>query len=72
MTDRLKPNTKQWHDRQRRHQHNSYMGHVAMCQANMHAIYVSPTTTPEAKALADRIGNLAFSLGQELRKRVDA
>lgn len=71
MTDTLKPMTKEWHDRQRRHKHNSFMGFVTMCRTNMHTIYVSDTTTPEAKALANRIGDLSYVLQQELKKRVD-
>jgi len=55
----------------RRHRHNSFLGHVGMCKANMIAIIHSDTTTPEAKAIASKILDLALMLGPTLRKRVD-
>lgn len=72
MTDTLKPMSPQWIARQRRHRHNSYLGHIAMCKQNMRAIHESDTTTPKAKALASRIFALATQLDSVLRQhRVD-
>lgn len=68
MTDNLKPNSKAWLARQRRHRHNSYLGHVAMCKAHMNAISESDTASEVAKALAAHIYNIASQLDTELRK----
>ncbi len=72
MTDTLKPGTDQWIARQRRHRHNSYLGHCRMTMMNMRAIHESDTTTPKAKELAGRIFALATQLDGVLRRhRVD-
>lgn len=71
MPDTLKPASKQWHLRQRRHRHNSYQGHVTMCMSNMVAVMNSDSTTPEAKAIAMKVYTLAKALKELLRKRVD-
>lgn len=71
MIDTLKPMTKQWFDRQRRHHHNSFHGHATMCMQNMNSIERSDSTTPRAKELALQIWNLANELKTELKTRID-
>lgn len=69
MTDHIKPTSPEWQARQRRHRHNSYLGHCRMAMMNMNSIIVSDTTTVEAKQLAKRIHALATQLDSALRKR---
>jgi len=71
MTDTLKPMSKEWHDRQRRHRHNGYQGHCRMAMMNMRAIIDSDTSTPAAKTLANDIYIKAKVLAELLRHRVD-
>lgn len=69
--DPLKPGTEQFQKRQARHRHNSFFGTVAMAKSGMHAICWASTTTPEAKATAERILDWLVTLGDQLKKRVD-
>lgn len=69
MTDRLKPFTKAWHDRQLRHNHNSFHGHANMMKANCNSIVSSITATDEAKVIAYKIYNLAIELDIALKVR---
>ena len=70
--DKLKPGTKSWHERQRRHRHNGYLGHVTMLQANMRAIIASDTTTLSAKTYARQILAQSEYLKSALKERIDA
>lgn len=70
-TDTLKPMTKEWFARQRRHRHNSYSGHARMMQMQTQAIMPSDTCTDEAKIIACNINNLASLLSLALKQRID-
>ena len=69
MVDKLKSGTKAWAERQRRHKHNSFHGHVKMAQANMQSILLSQTATDESKDLARDLYAVAADLGHSLKKR---
>lgn len=56
---------KRWH-------HCSFFGHCRMTQANMQSVMDASTTTPEAKALAFQIKQLAGQLSAALKERIDA
>lgn len=71
MPDTMKPMSKSWHDRQRRHKHNSFQGHCRMAMMNMQSIMDADTTTPEAKAQAMKVYSSVKALSELVRKRVD-
>lgn len=71
MPDRLKPMTKVWHDRQRRHRHNSFTGFVRMMQMQCNTMLNANSVTPEARKLIAIIANTASALDIEIRKRID-
>ncbi len=71
MPDPLKPGTKVWQDRQRRHRHNGFTGHVAMLRANMRSIIAADTTTHTAKAYAKQILSQSEMLALALKERVE-
>lgn len=71
MADKLKPNTKEWNQRQARHRHNGFFGSVAMTKAQMRSIIDASTTTPQAKRVASDILCLAGELGLALKTRID-
>lgn len=72
MVDKLKPFSKEWYARQRRHTHNSFSGHIGMLRANMRSIIQADTTTPLAKAYANQILHQADKLADALKVRIDA
>lgn len=57
--------------RLRAFKHNSFVGHARMMQMQAQNISASPTTTKEAKEIADEIAILASSLARKLATRVD-
>lgn len=67
--DPLQPGTKAWNDRQLRHRHNSFTGHVAMLRANMRAIMAAETTTHLAKTYAKQILAQSEALAAALKER---
>lgn len=71
-TDKLKPGTKVFQNRQERWKHNSLFGHVRMSSMQMKAIIRSNTTTAEAKSLAVKIIEMLDLLSDKLKVRVDS
>jgi hypothetical protein len=59
------------HKRMKVWRHNSFFGHCRMTHAQMGAVLGAPTTTPEAKALAFQIQQLAGQLAAALKERID-
>ena len=57
--------------RLRAFKHNSYLGHARMMQMQANAIACSPTTTKEAKEIANEIAILALNLEFKLGTRID-
>lgn len=53
------------------YRHNAFSGHVSMDQAHMVGIIRATTTTPSAKAIAQRIHDLLSDLRSELKTRID-
>lgn len=71
MPDRMKPGTRQFNDRQRRHRHNGYMGCVVMMQTQLRAMIESDTTTHTTKAYARQMLAQSDYLKKSIKERVD-
>lgn len=54
-----------------RHRHNGLTGYLSMAERAMVAIGESPTTTPEAKKLADEIYGKCIVLRTYIKERVE-
>lgn len=67
--DKLTNQHAEWHKRQARWKHNSFLGHARMMQMQCKAILMSATATDEAKAIAVRIEQEAEMLADALRNR---
>lgn len=55
MTDRLKPMSKAWHQRQRVWRHNAFSGSARMMQMQLQAMIESDSTTDQTKFTARKI-----------------
>lgn len=71
MTDKLKPMTKAWHDRQRRHRHNGYMGSARMMQMQLQDMLNSDSTSWTTKNIARQMLKDSELLAASLKTRVD-
>lgn len=71
MADRLKPMTKAWHDRQRRHRHNGFSGSVKMMQMQLQGIIESDSTSAATKYIAGQMLKTSYLLAEGLKTRID-
>lgn len=67
--DKLTSQNPEWHKRQARWKHNSFLGHARMMQVQCRIILCSTTATDEAKAIAVRIEQDAELLADALQNR---
>lgn len=71
MTDRLKPMSETWHDRQRRHRHNGFSGSARMMEMQLQAMLDSDSTSKKTKQIAAQMKLFISSLKESLKTRID-
>lgn len=71
MTDRLKPMSKAWRDRQDRHRHNGFSGSARMMEMQLQAMLDFHTTTEQTKFFARQILEKVYLLKLSLKTRKD-
>jgi hypothetical protein len=72
MTDRLKPMTKAWYARQRRHRHNGFSGSARMMEMQLQAMLDSDSTSERTKFYARTILDYVGPLKTSLKQRIDS
>lgn len=69
--DPLDYSNPEWHKRQARWRHCSFLGYCAMGRQHMRVISAADTTTSHSKHLATHISNLLQELAESLKERND-
>lgn len=72
MMDKLKPGTKAWNDRQRRHRHNGFMGSTRMMQMQLQTILKADSVSEGTKYFAVKMLVLSVDLAEGLKTRIDS
>lgn len=69
--DPLSYSDPEWHKRQERWRHCSFLGHCSMGKSHMRMIQQSKTATPQSVLLAGQISGLLTELAVSLKERND-